>query len=93
VGIFGILTIVGSLVLGGFGVGAVWGHIRGSKAAKDELERAYNSLSPDAQEQINAAHDQAQTAWDKVDQFAREVLKLVGEVTDGQPNEVAPPTA
>jgi hypothetical protein len=92
VGIFGILTIVGSLVLGGFGLGAVWGHIRGSKAAKDELERAYQSLSPDAQEQILQARDQAQTAWDKVDQFAREVLKLVSEVSDGLPNEVTPPT-
>ncbi len=89
VGIFGILTIVGSLLLGGFGLGAVWGHVRASKAAKDELERAYNSLSPDAQDQIAQARDQAQTAWDKVDQFAREVLKLVSEVTDKLPNEAA----
>jgi hypothetical protein len=90
VGIFGILTIIGMLFLSGFGIGAIWGNIRANKEAKDALEKAYESLSPEAQEQIRLAHEQTQTAWDTVDRLVREVLKFGGEVTDHLPNATPP---
>lgn len=90
VGIFGILTIIGMLFLSGFGIGAIWGNIRANKEAKDAIEKAYESLSPEAQEQIRLAHEQTQTAWDTVDRLVREVLKFGGEVTDKLPNPLEP---
>jgi hypothetical protein len=89
-GIFGAIFGVIVLLLGGGGIGYVWGSIRTSKAHKDSLELAFKSTSPEAQEQIKQAHEQAQNAWNRVDAFAREVIKFIGEVTDSEPNEPTP---
>lgn len=87
VGAFGFVAIVVTLLLGGAGLGIAWSEIRHSKAAKDSLEMAYESISPDTQEHIRAGYDAAERAYEKFDQLAREVFQFIGEVTDKQPND------
>lgn len=85
-GVFGAIVGVITLLLSGMGIGYVWGHIRGSKEAKDSIELAFGSTSPETQEQIRLAYETAGNAWNTVDTFARELLKFLGEVSDFAPN-------
>lgn len=89
-GIGGFLLGLLALLLGGGGIGYVFGHIAASKEHKDNLEKAYESTSPATQEQIRRVYETTQTAWDRVDALVRDVMKFVNEVTDKQPNVESP---
>lgn len=90
VGIFGILTILGMAILGGGGIGYVWGYVRANVDAKDRIEQAINATSPATQEHIDNLLDQLSNAWNTADKFARELLALGREVTDDLPNMEGP---
>lgn len=90
-GILGAVFGVVMLLLSGMGIGYVWGHVRASKEAKDSIELAFKSTSPETQEQIRKAHEQAQNAWNRVDEIARQIMQFWGEVTDSEPNAPTPP--
>lgn len=87
VGAFGFLAIIVTILLGGVGLGVAWSEIRHSKAAKDNLEMAFESISPKTQEDIRMGYEAAERAWDKFEQLAHEVFDFIGEVTDKQPND------
>lgn len=87
VGLFGFATFVIVTFLGGAGMGAAWQAIRKSKQAQDNLEKAYESVSPKTQADIRAGYETAARAWERVDQTAREVLEFLNRVTDRLPNE------
>lgn len=85
-GIGGFVLAVIAILMGGGGIGYALGHIAASKEQKDNLEKAFESTSPATQEQIRRVYQTVQTAWDRVDALARDVLKFANEVTDRQPN-------
>lgn len=89
-GIVGIFFTVVMLLLGGGGIGYVWGYVRANKDAKDKLELAFESTSPAVQEYIQGLMGTIRDGWTTIDTLVRQVISLGGEVTDNLPNVDGP---